>query len=77
MKPMKLRPALFWDTDPKKIDLKKHARYVIERVADFGRDKEARWVLDYYDRELIRQTITKSRGIRPRTHALWTLLTKN
>ena len=73
---IKFRPTLFWDTDPKKIDPKKNAQYIIERVADFGNDKEARWVLDYYSKPLLRRVIYKSRCLRPRTKALWTLLVK-
>jgi len=73
---MKFRQALFWDTDPKKIDVKKNAQYIIERIADFGNDKEARWVLDFYNKALLRKVITKSRCLRPRTKSLWTLLLK-
>jgi len=29
---MRFRQALFWDTNPSKIDAKKNAQYVIERV---------------------------------------------
>ena len=71
---MKFRPALFWDTDPKKIDVKKNAQYIIERIADFGNDKEARWVLDFYDKRILKRVITKSRCLRPRTKTLWTML---
>lgn len=73
---MKFRQALFWDTNPKKIDVKKNAQYIIERVADFGNDKEARWVFNFYNKRLLRKVITKSRCLRPRTKALWTLLLK-
>lgn len=71
---MKFRQTLFWDTDPKRIDVKKHAQYIIERVADFGNDKEARWVLDHYDKRLLRRVIARSRNLRPETRALWSLL---
>lgn len=73
---MKFRPALFWDTNPKNIDVKKNAQYIIERVADFGDDKEARWVLDFYNKKLLRKVIIKSRCLRPETKVLWTLLSK-
>lgn len=73
---MKFRQALFWDTNPKKIDMQKNAQYIIERVADFGRDKEVREVLDFYDRRLLRRVIAKSRCLRPETETLWTLLLK-
>lgn len=74
---MKFRQALFWDTNPKNIDVKKNAQYIIERVADFGNDKEAAWVLDFYDKPLLRKVISKSRCLRPDTKNLWTLMLKN
>jgi len=75
---MKFRQTLFWDTDPKKIDVKKNAQYIIERIADFGNDKEARWVLDFYNKRLLKRVIAKSRCLRPDTKILWSaLLQKN
>lgn len=74
---MRFRQTLFWDTDPKKIDVKKNAQYIIERVADLGNDQEARWVLDFYDKAFLRKIISKSRCLRPRTKTLWTLLLNN
>jgi len=59
---MKFRQALFWDTNPKKIDVKKNAQYIIERIADLGNDKEARWVLGFYNKQLLRRVISKSSG---------------
>lgn len=73
---MKFRQTLFWDVNPKKIDAKKNAEYIIERIADFGNDKEVRWVLDFYDKRLLKKVISKSRCLRPRTKKLWTLLIK-
>ncbi|MBI2591389.1 MAG: hypothetical protein HYW34_01800 [Candidatus Brennerbacteria bacterium] len=73
---MKFRQALFWDTNPNKIDPKKNAQYIIERVADFGNDKEARWVLNFYSNRLLRKVISKSRCLRPETKSLWTLMAK-
>ncbi|HLC69654.1 MAG TPA: hypothetical protein VJH75_01255 [Patescibacteria group bacterium] len=49
---MRFRQTLFWDVDPKTIDEKKHARYIIERVLDFGNDKEVRWVYHNYSKRL-------------------------
>ena len=74
---MRFRQTLFWDVNPQKIDVKKNAQYIIERIADLGNDQEARWVLDYYDKPFLRRIISKSRCLRPRTKALWTLLLKN
>ncbi len=71
---MKFRQSLFWDTDPKKIDPHKNAQYIIERVADFGRDDEVKWVWNFYDKPFLQNIIAKSRCLRPRTKVLWMLL---
>ena len=74
---MKFRQALFWDTDPNKIDVKQNAQYIIERVADFGRDDEVRWVFNFYQKPLLKKIILKSICLKPETKNLWTLLLKN
>ena len=74
---MRFRQALFWDTNPKKIDPRKNAQYIIERVADFGHDDEVRWVFNFYKRPFLKKIISKSRCLRPTTKTLWTLLLKN
>lgn len=74
---MKFRQSLFWDTNPSKIDPQKNAQYIIERIADFGHDNEARWVFNFYDKLLLKKIIEKSRCLRAETKNLWlTLLTK-
>lgn len=70
---MKFRQALFWDTNPKNIDTKKNAQYIIERIADFGNDKEVKWVFNFYDKKLLKKVIAKSRCLRPETKNLWNL----
>lgn len=74
---MKFRQSLFWDVNPDKIDTKKNAQYVIERIMDFGNDKEARWLWQFYDKNFLKKVVAKSRCLRPRTKALWALLLNN
>lgn len=73
-KPMRFRQTLFWDVDPKAIDPTRHARYVIERILDFGADREVRWMARYYSPRLIRDTIRRSRVLDPKSRSLWTLV---
>ncbi len=73
---MKLRQSLFWDTDPKKIDLKKNARYIIERVLEFGHDDEIRWMWKTYKKPLLSDVVKKSRSLRADTRNLWTSILK-
>jgi hypothetical protein len=77
METLKFRQALFWDVDPKKIDVEKNAQYVIERIFDFGNDKEVKWLWNFYDKALLREVLEKSKCLSPKTRALWTLLLKN
>ena len=74
---MKFRQVLFWDTDPEKIDVEKNAQYIIERILDFGRDEEVKWLKAHYDKSLVRNVVSKSRSIRPETKKLWQLILAN
>ncbi len=74
---IKFRQALFWDTNPKNIDVKKNAQYIIERILDFGNDKEVNWLYHFYDKSLLKNIVAKSRSLTPETKNLWTMLLKN
>jgi len=72
---MKLRQSLVWDSTPENIDLKKNARYVIERVLDFGDPSEVRWLFRQYSKERIKQVMNLPRvQLSPKSKALWSLL---
>lgn len=73
-KVLKFRQSLFWDVDPKTIHPKKHARYIIERILDFGNDKEVKWMWDYYSHFLIQDVVKRSRCLHNQTRSLWSLL---
>ena len=73
---MKFRQSLFWDTNPKKIDPKKNALYIIERVLDLGKDEEVKWVQRFYRKSLIKKVVSNPRRLMPETKTLWRLLTK-
>lgn len=72
---MRFRPSLFWDVDPRTIDTKKHARYIIERILDFGTDDEVRWMWRQYPRPILRDVVKHSRVLHPQTRVLWSALT--
>ena len=72
---IQLRPALFWDTDTKKLDIQKHAKYIIERIMDFGNEDEARWMRRYYPKSLLAEVVRKSRVLGSSSRTLWTILT--
>ncbi|MBU2578728.1 hypothetical protein KKA09_01255 [Patescibacteria group bacterium] len=76
-KNMKFRQTLFWDTDPKNIDPKKNARYIIERILDFGNINEVSWLLKYYPKTVIKKVMCLPRvQLSDKSKALWSLLIK-
>ena len=72
--PIQFRQSLFWDVDPKNIDPEKNARYVIERILDFGNTEEVSWMSSYYPEELIRDVVKTSRVLQRKSRALWELI---
>mgnify|MGYP001570880439 FL=1 len=74
---MKFRRELFWDVNPNKINAKKNAKYIIERILDFGNDKEVQWLWNFYEKELLKKVVEKSRSLMPQTKSLWMLMLKN
>ena len=74
---MKFRQTLFWDVNPKNIDTKKNARYIIERVLEFGDHKEVGWVLSYYSKRTVKKVMNLPRvQLSPKSKALWSLILK-
>lgn len=73
-KKIRFRPELFWDVDPKTIDTKKHARYIIERILDYGKDREVQWMWGAYPHTIVRDIVKHSRVLHPQTRSLWQLL---
>ena len=72
---MPRRQTLFWDVDPKTIHPQKHARYIIERILDFGNDKEVRWMAHHYPPERIKRVLNEPRSpIHDKSKALWSLI---
>lgn len=72
---MPRRASLFWDVNPNTVDSKKHARYIIERILEFGRDDEVRRMRETYSTSLAHDVVNKSRVLRPQTKVLWEELT--
>ena len=75
MQAINLRQSLFWDTDVKKLDTQKNAKYIIERIMNFGNEDEARWMRRYYPKSLLAEVVSKSRVLGSSSKTLWTLLT--
>jgi len=72
---MKFRQTLFWDVDPKTIDVKRHARYIIERILELGEPKEVGWLFRQYPKKEIKRVMALPRSqVSAKSKSLWSLL---
>lgn len=62
---------LFWDTEVDKIDIQKHARFVIERVLQYGDEEDFRWALDMYGRDALGDAVRTSKVLDRKSRSFW------
>ena len=63
--------SLFWDTSLENIDARKHARYIMEKVLDFGDLDAFNWLTDVYPGWRIKETLLLSRNLSARSRNFW------
>ena len=66
-----LKASLFWDVDLKNIDIKKHKRFIIERILEFGDSKDYKWAVSRYGKKDIKQALLKSRKLNKKSRNFW------
>lgn len=65
--------SLFWDVDPRAINVKQHARYIIERVLELGGLDALYWIQQLYPSNLIIEACGESRKLSPRSRNFWNI----
>lgn len=63
--------SLFWDTDYKQIDFKKHSKAIIERILMYGSMDAYKWLFRFYEIGEIKQVIISSRQLDARTATMF------
>lgn len=66
----RFRP-LFWDANPDEINIRKNARYIIERILEVGDLNAFRWIQKIYPTRLITETCSTSRKISEKSRIFW------
>ncbi|MBA3452313.1 MAG: hypothetical protein H0T42_04360 [Deltaproteobacteria bacterium] len=66
---------LFWDVDPRGIDLEKHRDYVLERVMARGDLFAMRWLARQFPRDVLADfLVRKGDRLAPRERAFWSVI---
>ena len=55
---------LFWDTDPKKLDISRHRHTIVERVLNHGTLADWRWLVSAYGAKTIREAVSFQSPVR-------------
>ena len=63
----------FWDVDVKGLDTVKNKKFIIERLLQFGRPEQIKWMLARYSDSEIIEVVKSSRTIDKKTANYWTL----
>jgi len=63
--PLGLPARLFWDVNPEKLDLEKHAPTIISRVVEYGRLSEWKLVRAHYGDARMIKVLTQLRDLSP------------
>ena len=66
----------FWDVDFDLLDLKKHKKFILERILELGNEKATRWMKDNFTKEDILNVLKNSRRISKKSAAFWNLILK-
>lgn len=63
--------SLFWDTEPDHIDIKRNAKYIIERVLEVGDMDALGWIQRLYPAQMMIEVIETSRKISEKSRNFW------
>lgn len=62
---------LFWDTDPRQLSRSRHAKYIVERILEFGDTEAIRWLARHYPVKKILELLRVSRTISEKSRLFW------
>lgn len=64
---------LFWDVDPHTLHVRRHSRYIIERILDVGGVEALWWAQRQYPTALIIEVCLTSRRLSERSKIFWSI----
>lgn len=69
--------SLFWDTSLSNINIKKNARYIIERILELGDMEALNWMQKVYTVQTILDVLNVSRSISAKSKNFWEIWFEN
>lgn len=69
--PGPFRQSLFWDTDTKSLDVKKHSGYIINRILSRGDIADFAWAKEVYGEKKIKAEAEKCETLDKKSQNFW------
>ena len=63
----------FWDVDASRVNPQKSTDYVIQRLLDKGNLEAARWWLQAFPQDALKDTLKSMKGFSPKSARFWAL----
>lgn len=64
----------FWEVDASKVDVQKRARYIIERILEYGDMDAVKWMFNMYPKKVIVEVLKSSRSLSRKSANHWALI---
>lgn len=64
----------FWEIDATRLDTKKRAYYIIERILEYGDTDAVKWMFQTYQKNIIVDVLKTSRALSLKSANYWTII---
>ena len=64
---------ILWDVEVNKLDIRRHKKFIIERIIKYGNEKDVKWMLETYSLKEIGEVVKKSKNIDRKSANYWAL----
>ena len=71
---LNLNKSLFWDVDYQRLDSVRDADFIIERVLNYGDEKDFKTAINFYGLEMIKQSAKRVKYINEKNLNFWAVI---
>ncbi len=64
----------FWDVKVESFNKKGNSTFTIERILEYGDSKAVNWLTNNFDLKAIKEVVSKSRRLSPKSANYWALI---
>ena len=66
--------SYFWDVNLEDLNLKRHSRFIIERILEYGDQEAVKWMQENYEPQKIKKVLKNSQKLSKKSANYWALV---